>query len=189
MTVTLYGQAADDMTLSEAITRCADALAADGAQVVGLLYAPERCTLARLGGRRFIGPDNSPVDAGAVYEARVFSPAAELRWLNAARGRGRAVLLSESPQPRALEKDLAPVHARECLEESYLLWGEGDGSAMGAGWSRLSTARIGTLVVPVDGVGGGQRVRLRTREYIAVVDEHGNVAVVDERLLQLEVSP
>lgn len=83
-------------------------------------------------------------------------------------------------------------------------------------WSRLTAARIGKLNVPLTGVNEKDRVQLITLEYLAEYDEcgnlveydeqgiafvngdqvkedekkylHGNVAVVEERLLKLEVA-
>ena len=75
----------------------------------------------------------------------------------------------------------------ETLPQTYLLWGEGTGRAVNAGWSELATARIGGLRVPVSNVGKNQRVLLHCVEYIVEAD-HGNAVVYDERLVKLEVA-
>lgn len=49
------------------------------------------------------------------------------------------------------------------------------------GWSRLTAARIGKLNVPRTGVNEKDRVQLITLEYLAEYDERGNVVQYDER--------
>jgi CRISPR-associated protein (TIGR03984 family) len=79
------------------------------------------------------------------------------------------------------------VEVVETVEQTYLLWGEGLSGSPATGWSYLAAARVGRLAVPVAQLAQRQRVQLKAREYLVTADEHGNVAVADERLLGLEV--
>lgn len=186
----LYGRANKQMTLPAALTACLSVLAIKKA--VALLYTPQHCELAVLENGVLCQSDGEAVDLTKVFEARVFNEDAELRWLNEQDGIGRAVLLSDKELTvDQLDKDASLSVLDEQLEQTYLLWGEGidpKKAGLPAAWSRLTTARIGKLDVPVSGVGKSERVQLRVKEYLAVCDLHGNVAVVEERLLKLEVA-
>ena len=205
----LFGCAADGLTLKEAIEACLPAF--ESQETVALLYSARRCRLARMKDRQLCDEHDRAIKLDDVFEARIFNQQSELRWLNEQGGFGRAVLLSarEIPEPcrEKLPQDASLV-ALHSLEQTYLLWGEGIDQAntgLVAGWSRLTTARIGKLDVPVTGVDDkeNKRVHLKALEYLAEYDEHGNVvqdgnnveekylhgnvAVVEERLLCLEV--
>ena len=146
-----------------------------------------------------------------VCVSPVFNRETELRWLHQSGGKGRAVLLAQADPPSACQDSLSEdvsFTALKTLDQTYLLWGEGTTIKAEDGWSVLTTARIGRLEVPLDGVGANARVHLHTLEYLAEVDavgkivdaesepateeeellRHGNVAVVEERLLYLEVA-
>jgi CRISPR-associated protein (TIGR03984 family) len=163
-----------------------------GGEAVGLLYSPRSCDFAMTSGGQVKGSDGRPVELSAVYEARVFSKEAELRWLNdpTHEKRHRAVILTEQNSP-VLEgwerSELKAVIA--VLPQTYLLWGEGTEAKppLADGWSLLATPRIGGLPVPIRGAGNiRQRVLLHTLEYLTE-SEYGNVVVADERLCRLEV--
>jgi CRISPR-associated protein (TIGR03984 family) len=67
------------------------------------------------------------------------------------------------------------------IRQRYLLWGKRAEDPSG-GWTRLTTARIGSINVPaVDGL----RFQICALEYLSEYDD-GNVAVAEERLLALE---
>lgn len=153
---------------------------------IALLSSPTRFILGTGDADgRIAGRDGKTVDLQEVFEARIFTARVELRWLRDREG-GTAVMVSE--EELHLDGDgssaLAPVSA-ERLERNYLVWGAGTGGAPADGWSRLSAARIGTLDIPLGGVGPGQRVQLRAVEYLAKVDRLGNAAVIEERLVEL----
>jgi CRISPR-associated protein (TIGR03984 family) len=175
-------------TLPEALQSCATALTADGG-AVALLYAPRWCRFAKFGADGVLrGPDGQPQPLATVFEARVFGPQAELRWLNDPAGRHRVVLLAESEQALAGFETDEVKHLGEPLPQTYLLWGEGTGTEGAAGWSRLATARIGPLDVPLPGVRHRQRVVLRSVEYLVSEEQHhGNTVVAEERLVGLAV--
>jgi CRISPR-associated protein (TIGR03984 family) len=166
-----------------------------GEVAIGILYDPTSCMLARLNGDgRLCGPEGDAIDVSGVFEARIFRDSMELRWHKDAssKGRHRAVIIAESEinlssmlddQWKPLEIEVPVV---DTLDQTYLLWGEGTENPPGDGWSELAAARIGAMPVPISGVGPNARVILRTREYLAEY-EHGNVAVLDERLMRLEV--
>ena len=190
--------------LEDAILKCAPAL---GTPAFALLYSPSECMLARIAGADLFtlakkkgAPDGQPaeteyeeqtVDLEPVYEARLFGPNAELRWLRTGET-GDAALLSEDEAPphcRLADRMGAKPAEVEIIPGQYLLWGRGveaQPKKMPEGWSRIATARIGKLDVPVAGVAKDDRVVLRVNEYAQTVDEHGNVTIIDERLCGLE---
>lgn len=130
-----------------------------------------------------------PFDLTGVFELRAFTPTHELRWHNTTAQTGPAVIVGDGTAA-------APDAPRRLAEEPYqrLLWGEIATHDQRGGWATLRDGRIGTLDVPVDAgrLGAAQsgpaRVWLRAVEYVTE-DDHGNVAVVDERLVDLVVNP
>ena len=202
--VTLHGCAKNDLRLSEALEACLPAL--EGRETIALLYSPSQCALARLKDKKLLDCHDKPIALDDFFEVRIFNEQSELRWLNDKAGLGRAALLSASPIPEACRKQLTEdvsITALKTLpQQTYLLWGEGvkdqdpAKTNLAAGWSRLTTARIGPLNVPAkvpnavetEDESKKPRVLLRVCEYLAECDDYGNVAVVEERLLKLEVS-
>lgn len=204
----LFGRVADGLTLKEAIEACLPAL--ESQETIALLYSASKCRLARMKNRQLCDEHHQAIELNDVFEARIFNPQSELRWLNEQGGFGRAVLLSAETIPEPCRKKLTEnvsLSALHTLEQTYLLWGEGidqTNVSLAPGWSRLTTARIGKLDVPVTGVKEKSRVHLKALEYLAEYDGHGNlvqvgdqteeeylhgnVAVVEERLLCLEVT-
>ena len=185
---TLYRyRAGEQMTLIEAIASCQTVL--EGA--IALLYSPQSCLLARLSTDGTLqNADGHAVDLTSVFEARLFNEGCELRWLNRQTGVGDAALISEAAQ-QALTGFVA-IDSQTCepLPQRYLLWGERARSQPSAeAWRRLADARIGKLDIPLaQKFGQEQRVYLNTREYLDVVDDYGNTAVIEERLMKLEVT-
>jgi CRISPR-associated protein (TIGR03984 family) len=165
---------------------------------IALLYAPQSCYLVRLTpALTFRDARDREVDLTNVFEARIFNPQCELRWLNRMDGLGDAVLLMESiasPEAEAAPniKEFASPDTTACkaLGQQYLLWGEkAKNQPSRPSWQRLAEARIGKLEIPLaQPLEEGQRVCLKTSEYLAVADGYGNVAVIEERLMQLEVA-
>lgn len=161
---------------------------------VALLYAPKSCQFARFQDGILLNSEEQSIDLDSVFEARIFNSKAELRWLNETGGFGRAVLISEDKtlpefKQSVLEQPESSLSAIRTISQYYLLWGKGHDLAIESEkWGILSEARIGQLRVPVGQLKAGQTVCLRAIEYLAEVDEYGNVAVVEERLLGLEVS-
>ncbi len=197
----LYGRASDNIELIEAITQCGDLLFQT--PVIALLYTPDWCGFAQLeqvgdaiewifsacGERRFA--------LDTVFEARVFNQQAELRWLKQWPNKGRAALVSEMDISPYLGEEAGAFTEVDHIDQAYLLWGEGAMAMLGelpANWSRLAMARIGTLDVPYPLNTGlsiislkDERIYLISREYLAApdYDPHGNVIVIDERLMRL----
>jgi CRISPR-associated protein (TIGR03984 family) len=189
----------------------------------GLCYTPRDCVLLR-GVREgtttvyhAFEPSRGPhaFNFSGVFEARLFSPVGELRWLNDPTdwGNGIAVFLTEfqadkttslvSESPGAWE---APqFHAvTNRLENQYLLWGAAwpDDVTEQSGWSCLATGRLARRVyVPVPGLcaassrqgstsgRAADRAVLKSVEYVGrdagAAGEHGNQAVIAERLMEL----
>jgi CRISPR-associated protein (TIGR03984 family) len=180
--ITLYGRSAKDLTLSEALKQSSTLFT----QAVALLYSPARCQFAQFSEGNLYDEDLEIIDLGSVYEARVFSEKGELRWLNDSDGLGRAVLLSEEPLSDHFSQavDLENLHS---IDQTYMLWGKGIETDTKTGWSQIGKSRIGVISIPLEGVCGGTYVCLNAREYLQEVDRHGNVSVVEERLIGLSV--
>lgn len=202
----LYGRASDSILLADALKIWQ---AFQGKQeAIGLFYSPQTCALASIiqgKVRDATGRALASIVQGTVsdamgqevaelsncFEARIFNETAELRWLNHTGGSGRAVLLSEQPiDPQYGDTELPALEFLKVLSQQYLLWGEGVENATStrspvSGWSRLSTARIGKLDVPVSGIKEKQRVVLKVREYLQAEQDYGNVFVAEERLIGL----
>jgi CRISPR-associated protein (TIGR03984 family) len=180
--ITLYGRSAKDLTLSEALQQSATLFT----QTIALLYSPALCQFATFSEGNLYDEDLEIIDLTTVYEARVFSEKGELRWLNNSDGVGRAVLLSEEPLSDhfSLEVDLENLHS---IDQTYLLWGKGISTNTQTGWSQIGKSRVGTISIPFKGVRSGMYVCLNAREYLQEVDQHGNVSVVEERLIGLSV--
>jgi CRISPR-associated protein (TIGR03984 family) len=159
--------------------------------MIALLYpgrrragdGPPRCCFARVAAGALTDQEGRTISVGAIYEARVFNENLELRWWQTEvtdnEPRGSAVILHDG----ALGPDRGD--ASEMIgtaSQHYVLWGRADGSAKN-GWSRLTTARIGELWIPLPLAEGGF-ARLDAREYFATACD-GNVIVGDERLIGL----
>lgn len=153
---------------------------------VGFVYSPKFCQFIQLTREgKALGADGQQFDLTEVFEARCFNPRGEIRWLNQKKGLGQAVLISDLPLEESfgIETDL---EYEDCLSNQYLLWGEYNKESSQPGWSTVSTARIGTLNIPISRIGFKERVYLIACEYLQVVDAYGNMAVVEERLTGLE---
>jgi CRISPR-associated protein (TIGR03984 family) len=171
----------------------ATAQGAIGDLAVGLLYSPRECRLAVHREGRLFDEADANSDLSGIFEARIFSDAGELRWWNdpATPGLGRAAYLSEQASGlgnwSAEQRD--DLHK---LSNYYLLWGaQWQRAGLARGWAGLIEGRIGGFAVPIPELGPGDRVRLCTAEYLGLAEgapgnEHGNMVVVDERLLRFE---
>ncbi|GMV42169.1 MAG: hypothetical protein AMXMBFR64_38850 [Myxococcales bacterium] len=148
-----------------------------------------------------------PLAAGEVYEARAWDGEREVRWFSDASGT-RAVLLAEavtppptaerlasgvveqpaspSEEPGPCGSDWAPigdVPVTHMIDRTQVIWGTV--VAAESDWSVLHEDRIGPLAVPLVGP-VGQRVALRTREYVSVLSTgapRGNSTIADERIV------
>jgi len=162
------------------------------AGATALLSAPGAFTIARVDDQGQCVDADGPIDVNDVFEARVFTPDRELRWVR--RGdSGQGALLGESVgslDPGAANRTGGgPMPDLEPSEIGYLLWGTPSPDADdGMGWRTLSAARIGSIRVP--GSWPDQpdrrldRLVLRAREYIGT-DTDGNAHIVDERLVAI----
>lgn len=166
----------------------------EGKKTVALLYSPYWCRFGKLEGGVLYGSDGNPLALDTVYEARVFHENAELRWANKNNYCGDTVLISEEKRGINGFKESGNITILKKLEQShtYLLWGElaivksEDKRPLAKGWSRLTTARIGSLDIPMDSL--TNRARIKAVEYLNIIDDHGNVGVIDERLVALEAA-
>lgn len=186
MSASLVAQSATGVDL-EAALRTADAtFGLEGA--VSMLYTLARFTFGRVETGHVHGPDGRRIPSEGVFEARIFTPALELRWVAGETGGRAAVLHEESDRMLGDPWIARPVAGAlaSSLAVSYLLWGWPIGSADGLvdGWCRLGEARVGALAVPHPPVPG--RLRIGAKEYVGVDPVHGNARVIAERLLRIE---
>lgn len=194
---TLYSYQTDkNVTLEEVISNCKEVLEStftkDERSPIALLYSPQSCQFLRLTNQKFQYPDGVEKNArelSDVFEARIFNPSGELRWLNQNCGHGKAVLLSESEQSIQDFIALDPITC-ESLNQKYLLWGQkAKNQPSQEGWQILSEARIGKLNIPLsETIKENQRVYLQSCEYLSnKFDQYGNYSVIEERLIKMEV--
>lgn len=164
---------------------------------VGLVYTPSSCQFVRCRNRQWQDWRGASLKVQSVFEARIFTSDAELRWLLAperAGHVGRACLLTErdgvdlsSCAPDGSEK----IQGLQRYPNRYLLWGRGWSLSerrdeMAGGWSCLAEGRIGTLYVPLAGVcAADQRVQMKTLEYLQTDSDYGNTHILAERLVEL----
>lgn len=74
------------------------------------------------------------------------------------------------------------------LNQTYLLWGKAVPQVKPKeGWQRLAEPASANWMCLQPVVEKDQRVSLHSREYLAEVDKFGNVVVIEERLVKLEV--
>jgi CRISPR-associated protein (TIGR03984 family) len=157
---------------------------------VAILYAPQKCYLAKLVNGTLTDSSDRPISENSVYEARIFCKSFELRWLNdpSPAKQHRAVIVSEKDLSNALDNGWSPTRQQvvDSQEQTYLLWGQGI-KDLGNGWSQIGGARVGAIEVPVANVQPKANVLLESVEYF-VESEHGNVIVWAERLKGFQVS-
>jgi CRISPR-associated protein (TIGR03984 family) len=201
----LFIHTAEKLALPDAL-RAFTRAQSEEACAVALAYTPKSCLLGLLRNGTIVGPKSAALDLAPVFEARVFNRLAELRWVNdpSPQACHRSAILSETDLLEKLNglKEpetstarwslLAPVPIVEPpIKQQYLLWGKGIDGIGDTDWSRLATPRIGAFDIPIPGVHPGGHVYLKTVEYLYEVwhdgKTYGNVAILDERLVTLEV--
>ncbi|WP_017306837.1 CRISPR-associated protein Csx19 [Spirulina subsalsa] len=161
-----------------------------------LLYSPTKCYVLQLKNGQLQDAFCQVIqsqDLSKCFEAKIFNPECELRWLNVQNGSGQVALLSENRVPTPnnfLEKSL---EYQDSIKQQYLLWGEivpwdrvvSKQKKFQKGWQRLTEARIDKIDIPFNGeLKQKKRMYLRTQEYIAQY-KYGNMVVIEERLLEL----
>lgn len=193
----LHSRLGQDCALETVFKAVKAALTSPEDRAVGLFYTPRVCTFAVMSDGGLHGPPESSLGSNGTfaeavtaqaYEARLFHPDWEVRWLRQGRAGRLAVLWDRA---EAARPDLGDPGSedwkdiRDNLPQKYLLWGkpveEKDG------WVKLTNARIGTLWAPIAKTPSSNKARavLKTREYLQTLN-HGNVCVVEERLLGLD---
>ena len=179
----LYWSSQDNINLKNAIKK------PKLNNAIGLFYSPNWCKFGKLEKDGIVKNLNNILNLDSVFEARIFNEEWELRWLHFSGGFGKGVFLSEQPEiANSFSENSKPLNFLESIPQTYLLWGEGvvEEKEIDTGWSRLATARIGKLDVPIEGIIRTEGVQLVSQEYLGEIDEFGNVAVVEERLIKLE---
>lgn len=165
--------------------------------VVGYLYAPRAFWVARAeaGGLVADAGPLSPQDLDAVYEARLATAAAELRWLRDpadAQGCGRAAIVSETTLTMGEGWQSQALTYASAIDTPLLLTARTADEA--AGWLGVNAPRQGRLRLPWAGEPPAVQSRLawRWREYLGpaagAAGEDGNVTVVAARLAGLMVA-
>lgn len=158
------------------------------AGVIGFVYTPNDAPWFRMtpDGARLRDGSLIPDDA---FELRAFTPEQELRWWRTTGfDLGKAVILSEAPVVGETSAAGAPgPHPlRLRVARSLLLWGMATG-AYEDGWAQFTDRRVGDLWFPLETQPPtDSRVRLTVVDY-ATRDEHGNVAVIDQRPVRIQV--
>lgn len=187
-----------------------DTLTLPPGEAVGLFYGARWCRLGRLRSGAIEFTDGASLDPELIFEARVFNAAGELRWLRDPQGdgKGQAVYLTETAMPDSVfeeyqgqgwekhqpDNDRAEAWSQISVQDqAYLLWGERwqPKVPLPEGWSLLATARIGELPIPLNLSDKGKGAKLKVREYLGpapdpVARRHGNIVVIEERLVGLE---
>lgn len=191
-TCTLRAWTQGDISLSDGVSACAGLLTADA---VGLLYSLESADFVRLNGSALVDRTNAPRrDLDRVFEARIFSGVGELRWLKEPNATGRAAFVSEGEVGPTGWTPTPPTDV-EPHNHQYLLWGAHAPANLTKvdGWTTLESPRTGRIAVPLTtNLAAGQRAILLAREYLGAEPgvagrDHGNVAVVEERLIGLDL--
>ncbi|OZF37302.1 CRISPR-associated protein Csx19 [Rhodococcus sp. 14-2483-1-2] len=160
----------------------------EAAGVVGFVYTPNDAPWFRMtpDGARLRDESAIPDDA---FELRAFTPEQELRWWRTSGfDQGKAVILSEAPvvDETSATGAAGPHPLRQGDARSLLLWGTAT-FAYEDGWAQFTDRRVGDLWLPLETQPPTHsRARLAVVDY-ATRDEHGNVAVVDQRLLRIQV--
>lgn len=133
-------------------------------------------------------------DLTGVYELVCFDGDRELRWRNEQDGRGTAVVLADLPEllPPG-EHDVSPENATPLGDPQPRILAGHVYPVDGSGWVRLTAARYAPVEVPVTTAPDldldaknkdAPVVVLDSVEYVEQ-DRHGNVSVVDRRLVRL----
>ena len=183
----LYGLRRSGVDLAEALAWAGGALEA----ATLIAYTPKLALLTRYADGAATDVDGRTLDLSEAFEARCFSPAAELRWLHERDGLGTAVVLSENETRIAGSAQtagavpLAAIEALTTLAQQYFLWGEASAVDGTPNWVKLKPDRAPTFYAPIQsGEPRDGRVQLLSREYIET-DAHGNAYVAEERYLGL----
>lgn len=178
----------DQITFDDAIALFAPQIASNN-DAIGFLYTPKNFWLVKLNSDgTMINPSkkwslNSCLSS--TYEARIFNTELELRWLHKENSKGQVALISEKPI-KFTKNEAIEIERRyfiSTIEQRYLLWGKATGKNINVGWSQLASSQIGTLDIPVAQV--QEYAQLLTKEYLQKQPHHGNVVVMEERLVGL----
>jgi CRISPR-associated protein (TIGR03984 family) len=151
---------------------------------LAILYSPKHCYLAKFENGQFEiaesekdGIKVKKVSLEQIYEARIFTETAELRWLKDEKD-GTAVILSEDENLKFDDKVSDETYTAICLK--YLLWGQSTNTTNG-NWTQFAEARIGAFFVPIANVADKGYAQFTAVEYLKEFED-GNVAVFEERL-------
>ena len=156
-----------------------------------ILYSPKHCHLAKLENGQFEiaesekdGINVKKVSFEQIYEARIFTEKAELRWLKDEKD-GTAVILSEDENLQFDAKVSDKTYTAIC--QKYLLWGQSTNTTDG-NWTQFAEARIGAFFVPIANVADKGYAQFTAVEYLKEFED-GNVAVFEERLTGIKPYP
>ncbi|MFI7531466.1 CRISPR-associated protein Csx19 [Nocardia salmonicida] len=166
-----------DLTFSQALH--AFGTRWDVSDAVGFVYTPAVAPWFRYTDQQWCLRQGEAIPESA-FELRAFTDCAELRWwCTTGFDIGTAVVLSETDQ--AEEGD--GLYRLDDRTRALRLWGSAVTEEQG--WTNLAEGRIGDVLwVPLSPVTAGSAVALRVVDY-ASRDEHGNVALVEQRLAGL----
>jgi len=159
-----------DLSISEKQNICLiEAVKDFEANSYAILYSPKKCHLALFDGAKFVDENDKEINVSNVYEARIFNPDKELRWLAS----GENITLTDVYLKN--EKDFV-----DTVDQKYLLWGQSTGKS-NENWTQFAEARIGAFFVPIPNVADKGYAQFTAVEYLKEFED-GNVAVFEERL-------
>lgn len=180
MTAQIYAVHHDQVTAAQALAWFCEP--ADDHTVIGYTLAPDRAEWFRCQGVTPHGPRNARNLTG-VFELFATSGRRQLRWVQQAGGRGRAIALAEDagllPDGTAVRTKQVP----DRLEGVATRLLAGLVTEAHDGWATLASARYTSYEVPV-AAKEDQEVWAEQAEYV-VRDHHGNLSVTDTLLLGL----
>lgn len=144
---------------------------------LAFVYRPDAFVIGKADGAgRLLDHEDRPIDFALAYEAVIFDPSREMRWVREGEG-GRITAVSEDASAFDGKRDDIATYGKP-HDISYLLWGRANERA-GDGWCTMHNAQVGTIHIPVEEPGDW---RLAAREYFVREETHGNVAFGFQRL-------
>ncbi|MEM8716737.1 MAG: CRISPR-associated protein Csx19, partial [Cyanobacteria bacterium P01_G01_bin.4] len=149
-------QGGETISLSEAIKKISGCDVFQDA--IGLFYSSQACAVGRLSqdssiqilSRSRNGWKQSLLEIETIFEARIFSEQAELRWLKNGGDSGDCLYISTIADSLPIEV-ATQTSFQKCLSQQYLIWGKADDvltEALAEDWTVVSTSQIGTLAIP-----------------------------------------
>ncbi|MCU9518925.1 CRISPR-associated protein Csx19 [Corynebacterium sp. ES2794-CONJ1] len=160
------------------LTRLASQAHAEGCQT-GWLYTPRSAYFIRAGVNGWVRLAETPSyeeveeEFNTALEAVFFNEELQHHWIRERDQQGRVMSIHNTSSEKYVDRDL-------------ILWGKvaPDAAVESLGWTKLTSARIGSLCVPVESQKGADYISLRHRHYLSEDDE-GNAYLSARKYLAL----